>query len=126
MLWFQLQLKKTINEINKTTFRDELQRSVLLSLNEQIEDHPECRTADGYKTHLELLSKHLKSKGRLTVYTACMIGRCLSELKQNIKETRNFSYMEPNICLLLATSIFSLTCLISRQLIIGFRAFHCR
>ena len=29
---------KTINEINKTTFRDELQRSDLLSMNEQIED----------------------------------------------------------------------------------------
>ena len=49
MLWFQLQLKKTINEINKTTFTDELQRSVLLSMNEQIEDQPESRTADGYK-----------------------------------------------------------------------------
>ena len=68
MLWFQLQLKKkTINEINKTTFRYELQRSVLLSMNEQIEDQPESRTADGYKTHLELLSKRLKSKGRQTV-----------------------------------------------------------
>ena len=49
MLSFQLQLKKAINEINKTTFRDELQRSVLLSMNEQIEDQPESRTADGYK-----------------------------------------------------------------------------
>ena len=64
MLWFQLQLTKTINEINKTTFRDELQRSVLLSMNENIEDHPESKTADGYKTQLELLSKRLKSNGR--------------------------------------------------------------
>ena len=74
--------EKTINEINKTTFRDELKRSVLLSVNEQIEDQPESRTADGYKTHHELLSKRLKSKGRQTVYTACMIEQCLSELKQ--------------------------------------------
>ena len=66
--------EKTINEINKTTFRDELQRSVLLNMNEQIEDQPESRTADGYKTYLELLSKRLKSNGRRTVYTACMIG----------------------------------------------------
>ena len=77
--------EKTINEINKTTFRDELQRSVLLSMNEQIEDQPESRTADGYKTHLELLSKRLKSKVRQTVYTACMIGQCLTELKQKYK-----------------------------------------
>ena len=51
-------------------------------MNEQIEDQSELRTADGYKTHLELLSKRLKSNGRQTVYTACMIGQCLSELKQ--------------------------------------------
>ena len=59
--------KKTIHEIDKATFRDELQRSVLLSMNEQIEDQPELRTVDGYKTHFELLSKRLKSKGRQTV-----------------------------------------------------------
>ena len=51
-------------------------------MNEQIEDQPESRTAYGYKTHLELQSKRLKSKVRQTVYTACMIGQCLSELKQ--------------------------------------------
>ena len=73
---------KPIHEIDKATFMDELQQSVLLSMNEQIEDQPESRTVDGYKTHLELLSKRLKSKGRQTVYTACMIGQCLSELKQ--------------------------------------------
>ena len=50
-------------ENDKTTFRDELQRSVLVRMNEQIEDQPEFRTADGYKTHLELLSKRLKSNG---------------------------------------------------------------
>ena len=51
-------------------------------MNEQIEYQPETRTADGYKTHLELLSKRLNSNGRQTVNTACMIGQCLSELKQ--------------------------------------------
>ena len=59
--------KSTINEIDKAAFRNELQRSVLLSMNEQIEDQPESRTVDGYKTQLELLSKRLKSKGRQTV-----------------------------------------------------------
>ena len=38
--------EETINEINKTTFRDEVQWSVLLSMNEQIEDQPESRTAE--------------------------------------------------------------------------------
>ena len=79
---FSFNWKKTINEINKTTIRDELQRSVLLSINDQIDDQLESKTAYGYKTHLELLSKRLKSQGRQTVCTACMIGKCLSELKQ--------------------------------------------
>ena len=74
--------EKQINEIDKATFKDELQRSILLNMNKQIENQPESRTVDGYKTHLELLSKRLKSKGRQTDYTACMIGQCVSELKQ--------------------------------------------
>ena len=45
--------EKPIREINKTMFRDELQRIVLLSMNEQIYDEPESRTENGYKTHLE-------------------------------------------------------------------------
>ena len=72
--------EKPIREFDKTTFRDELQRSVLLNMNEHIDDEPESRTADGYKTHLELLSKRLKYHRRQTVYTACMIGQRLSEL----------------------------------------------
>ena len=51
-------------------------------MNEQIDDEPESRTADGYKTHLELLSKRQKYNGRQTVYTACIIGQCLPDLKQ--------------------------------------------
>ena len=50
-------------------------------MNGQIDDEPVSRTTDGYKRHLELLSKRLKYDGRQTVYTACMIGQCLSELK---------------------------------------------
>ena len=72
--------EKLIREIDITTVRDELHRSDLLSVNDQIDD--ESKTADGYKTHLELLSKRLRYNGRQTVYTTCMIGQCLSELKQ--------------------------------------------
>ena len=46
------------------------------------DDQPESRTTDVYNTHLELLSKRLKYNGRQTVYTVCMIGQCISELKQ--------------------------------------------
>ena len=56
--------EKPIHEVNKVTFKDKLQRSVLLRMNEEIEDHPELRTVDGYTTHLELLSKRLKSNDR--------------------------------------------------------------
>ena len=59
-------------------------------MNEQIEDQPESRTADGYKTHLELLSKRLKNNGRQTVYTSCMIGQCLTELKQIYHGNKKF------------------------------------
>ena len=51
-------------ENNKSTFRDVLPRSVLQRMKEQIEDQTESRTVDGYKTHLELLSKRLQSNGR--------------------------------------------------------------
>ena len=77
--------EKPIHEIDKATFRDVLQRSVLLSMNEHIEDQPESRTVDGYNTHLALQSKRVKSKGRQTVYTACMMEPCLSELKQKFQ-----------------------------------------
>ena len=51
-------------------------------MKEQIEDQPESRTADGYKTDLELLSKRLQYNARQTFYAACTIGQSLSELKQ--------------------------------------------
>ena len=62
-------------------FKDELKRGVLLDINFQADDTPESRTVDGYKTHLEHLNKRLKSNGCDTIYTACMIGQCLTELK---------------------------------------------
>ena len=49
-------------EIQRTAFKDELKRSVLLNINCQADDTPESRKADGYKTHLEHLNKRLKSK----------------------------------------------------------------
>ena len=91
-MWYGFSFNwKPIHKIDKATFRDELKRSVLLSMNEQIEDQPDSRTVDGYKTHLELLSKRLKSKGGQTVYTACMIGQCLSELKQKYQGNEKLS-----------------------------------
>ena len=72
---------KSVIEIDRTAFKDELKRSVLLDINCQADDTPESRTADGYNTHLEHLNKRLKSNGCDAVYTACMIGQCLNELK---------------------------------------------
>ena len=70
-------------EIGGMAFKDKLKRSALLDINCQVDDTPESKTADGYKTHLEHLNKRLKSNGCDAVYTACMIGQCLTEL-QNI------------------------------------------
>ena len=69
-------------EIDRTAFKDVLKRSVLLDINCHTDDTPEHRAADGYKTHLKHLNKRLKSNGCDAVYTACMIGQCLSALKQ--------------------------------------------
>ena len=71
--------KPTI-EMDRTAFKDELKRNVLLDINCQADDTPESRTADGYDTHLEHRNK-LKSKGCDAIYTACRIGQCLTELK---------------------------------------------
>ena len=69
-------------EIDRTAFKDELKRSVLWDINCQPDDTPESRTADGYNTHLEHLNKRLKSNRCDAVYTACMIGQYLTDLKQ--------------------------------------------
>ena len=72
---------KSIVEFDRTAFKDYLKRSVLLDINCQVDDTPECKTADGYMTHLGHLNKRLKSNGRDAIYTACIIGQCLTELK---------------------------------------------
>ena len=69
-------------EIDRMAFKYELKRSALFDINCQANDTPESRTADGYKTHLEHLNKRLKSNGCDAVYGACMIGQCLTDLKQ--------------------------------------------
>ena len=68
-------------EFDKILFADELKRSVLLDINCQVDDTPECKTADGYKALYGHLNKRLKSNGRNAIYTACIIGQCLTELK---------------------------------------------
>ena len=55
--------KPTI-EFDRTAFKHQLKRSVLLDINCQVDDTPECKTANGYKTHSEHLNKRLKSNGR--------------------------------------------------------------
>ena len=59
---------------DRMAFKEELKRSVLLYINCQVDDTPECETADGYKAHLEHLNKRLQSDGR-------DIGKCLTELE---------------------------------------------
>ena len=75
---------KPATEFDRMAFKYELKRSVLLNINCQADDTPESRTAGGYKTHLEHLNKHLKSNGCDAVYTACMIGQCLTDLNKFI------------------------------------------
>ena len=72
---------KPAAECDRMAFKDELKRSVLLDINCQVDDTPEFTTADGTKAHLNHLNKRLKSNGRDTIYTACIIGQCLKEFK---------------------------------------------
>ena len=115
-----------IHEIDKTTFRDELQLSVLLIMNKHIEVQPESRTVDSYKTHLELLSKRLKSKGRQTVYTVCMIGQCLSELKQKYQGNKKLFICATEHLFTISYVYFFIDMFNLQQRIIGFRSSHCR
>ena len=77
-------------EIDRTAFKDELKRYVLLDINCQADDTPESGTADGYKTHVEHLNKRLKSNGCDAIYTACMIGQYLPELKHIYHGNKKF------------------------------------
>ena len=72
---------KSAAECDGMAFKDELKRSVLLDIKCQVDNTPELTTADGYKTHLKHVNKRLKSNGRDAIYTACIIGQCITELK---------------------------------------------
>ena len=72
---------KPAAECDRMALKDELKRSVLLDINCQVDDTLVFTTADGYKAHLKHLNKRLKSNGRDAIYTACIIGQCLTELK---------------------------------------------
>ena len=72
---------KPAAECERMAFKDELKRSVLLDINCQVDDTPVFTTADGYKAHLKHLNKRLKSNGRDAIYTACIIGQCLTYIK---------------------------------------------
>ena len=85
MLWFQPHLAV---DIGRMAFKDELKRSVLLDINCQADDTPEPKTADGYRTHL---NKRLKSNRCDAIYTACMIGQCLTEFKHIYHANTNSS-----------------------------------
>ena len=74
--------EKPAIQFDRMAFKYELKRFVLLDINCQADDTPESRTADGCKTHLEHLNKRLESNGCDAVYTACMIGPCVTDLKQ--------------------------------------------
>ena len=68
-------------EFDRTAIKDQLKWSILLDINCQVDDTSECKTADCYKTHLGHLNKRLKSNGHDAIYTAGIIGQCLTELK---------------------------------------------
>ena len=77
-------------EIDKTTLKDQLKRSVLVDINCQVDDTREFKTANCYKTHLGHLNKRVKSNGRDAIYTACIIGQCLTELKNIYRGNNKF------------------------------------
>ena len=72
---------KPVAECYRMAFKDELKSIGLLYINFQVDDAHEFTTADGYKAHLKHLNKRLKSNGRDAIYTACIIGQCLTEIK---------------------------------------------
>ena len=69
-------------KFDRTAFKEQLKRSVLLDMNCHVDDAPEISTADGCKTHLDHQNKRLKANGRDAIYTACTIGHSLTELKK--------------------------------------------
>ena len=73
---------KPVAKFDRTAFKEQLKRSVLLDINCHVDDAPEISTADGYKTRLGHLNKRLKANGRDAIYTACTIGHSLTALKK--------------------------------------------
>ena len=69
-------------QFDRMAFKEELKRSLLLDINCQVDDTPECKTADGYKAHLRNLNKRLKSNGRDAILTARIIGQSLTDLQK--------------------------------------------
>ena len=96
-----------------------------MDINCQADDTPQSKTADGYKTHLEHLSKRLKSNGCDTIYTACMIGQCLTELKHIYHGNKKLLICATKDLFTIIYVYFLLICVISPQLIIGCHASHC-
>ena len=112
-------------DFDRITFKDELKTSVLLNINCQGDDTPESTTADGYKAHLGHLNKRLKSYGCDAIYTACIIGQYLTELKYIYCGNKKLLMCATKDLFQLVMSTFLLTCVITPQLIIGYNVSHC-
>ena len=97
--------KPTI-EFDRTPFKDQLKQSVLLDINCQVDDTPECKTADGNKMHLGHLNKCLKSNGRNAIDTACIIEQCLTELKNIYRGNKK------KLLICATKDLFSISCLL--------------
>ena len=104
---------KPAMEIDRTAFKDELTRSVLLDINCQDDDTLESRTANVYKTHLDHLNKRLKSNGCDAIYTACIIDQWLTDLKQIYHGNNKLLIYANKHLLAISYLYFSLTCVIS-------------
>ena len=110
-------------EFDRTAFKDELKRSVLLDINCQVDDTPECETADDYKTHLRNLNKGLKSNGRDGIYTACIIGQSLTDLPQIYCGNKKLLICATKDLFAISYDFFLLSCMISPQPIIGYHEY---
>ena len=101
-------------------FKDELKRSVLLDINCQVDDTSEYKTADDYKTHLRNLNKRLKSYGRDAIYTACIIGKRLTDLQKIYCGNKKLLICATKDLFAISYVYFLLSCIISPQPIIEY------
>ena len=116
---------KPAAEFDRMAFKDELKQSVLLNINCQVDDTPVFTTADGYKAHLKHLNKRLKSNWHDAMYTACIIGQCLTELKNIYRGNKKLLISATKDLFSISYDYFLLTCAISPQHIFGCRTSHC-